>query len=89
MGGYLQMAYFGTSFFDLITGALGAYFYMVVWNVLQSSGLIIFAFFFVIAEALKENYESDEINDEPHQQWGRLKVKLYLMIFIVFWYVSH
>ncbi|APX10250.1 MULTISPECIES: conjugal transfer protein TraG N-terminal domain-containing protein [Vibrio harveyi group] len=84
MGGYLQMAYFGTSFFDLITGALGAYFYMVVWNVLQSSGLIIFAFFFVIAEALKENYESDEINDEPHQQWGRLKVKLYLMIFIVF-----
>lgn len=83
MGGYLQMAYFGTSFFDLITGSLGAYFYMIVWNVLQSSGLIIFAFFFVIAEALKENYESDEMNDEPHQQWGRLKVKLYLMIIIV------
>ncbi|MCG9589948.1 conjugal transfer protein TraG N-terminal domain-containing protein [Vibrio campbellii] len=82
MSGVLQMAYFGTSFFDLITGALGAYFYMIVWNVLQSSGLIVMAFLVVIGEALKEGYESDEINDEPHQQWGRLKVKLYLMLFI-------
>ncbi|MPW28267.1 hypothetical protein F9L16_04540 [Agarivorans sp. B2Z047] len=78
-----DLAVFGSSYFDLMTGALGVYMYSLVWDVFKMSGLVFFAFLAVIAEALKENFESDEMNDEPHQQLGRIKVKLVVMIFIL------
>lgn len=77
------MAIFGSSFFDLVTGAIGAYMYQIVWNVLTLSGFVLIAFISVIVGALVENYESDQLNDEPHQQLGRLRVKLIVMVVIV------
>ncbi|ENN6469940.1 conjugal transfer protein TraG N-terminal domain-containing protein [Vibrio vulnificus] len=83
MSGLMQMSLFGSSFFDVLTGAIGAYFYMVVWNTIQASGLILVAFLAVIINAVKENYEEDDLNDNPHQQWGRVKVELIIMMFVV------
>lgn len=77
------MAIFGSSYFDLITGTLGAYMYMIVWDVLKMSGLVFFAFVAVIGEALVQNYESDNVNDEPHQQLNRLSVRLIIMAFSI------
>jgi hypothetical protein len=44
---------------------------------------VFFAFAAVVIEALKENYESDNINDEPHQQVGRFVVQLTIMIAVL------
>ena len=69
----------GYSYMDLISGTVGAYFYQVVWLALHSCGLTIFPFLIVIVSALRQNYESDNLNDEPHQQLSRLAVKLVVM----------
>ena len=77
----MSMAIFGSSYFDLITGAIGAYMYMIVWDVLKMTGVVFFAFVAVIGQALVQNYESDNLNDEPHQQLNRLTVQLVVMVF--------
>ncbi|HFG1972963.1 TPA: conjugal transfer protein TraG N-terminal domain-containing protein [Vibrio cholerae] len=77
------MAIFGSSFFDLVTGAIGAYMYQIVWNVMVLSGFVLLAFLSVIIGALIENYESDQLNDEPHQQLGRFQVKMIIMVIVI------
>lgn len=77
----MSMAILGSSYFDLITGAIGAYMYMIVWDVLKMTGVVFFAFVAVIGQALVDNYESDNLNDEPHQQLNRLTVQLVVMVF--------
>ncbi len=62
--------------------------YTLVWDVFKMTGLVFFAFLAVIVEALKENFESDEMNDAPHQQLGRIKVKLVIMVFILIFVAS-
>lgn len=78
-----EMAMFGMSFYDLITSTIGAYLYMIIWDLLKMSGFVFLAFIAFLIGALKENYESDELNDEPHQQTARVTVRLVLMIIVL------
>ncbi|MEI2422743.1 hypothetical protein V6O07_20865, partial [Arthrospira platensis SPKY2] len=52
-------------------------------NVMVLSGFVLLAFLSVIIGALIENYESDQLNDEPHQQLGRFQVKMIIMVMVI------
>lgn len=73
----------GYSYMDLMSGFVGTYFYQLVWNALHTCGLTVLPFVAVMVTAIRENYENDELNDEPHQQVGRLMTKLAVMVGIM------
>lgn len=70
----------GFSYMDLMSGFIGSFFYQIVWNALHACGLTVLPFLAVAIDALRENYESDQVNDQPHQQLNRLMTKLAVMV---------
>lgn len=73
----------GFSYMDLMSGFVGTYFYQLVWNALHTCGLTVLPFVVVMINALRENFEGDEVNDEPHQQVGRVVTKLLVMVVVM------
>ncbi|HAS8195786.1 TPA: hypothetical protein I7682_18050 [Vibrio vulnificus] len=78
-----NISLFGLSLFDLVAGGLGIYMYQVVWDILNMAGFAVIAFAAAIYESLHQNFESDDVNDEPEQQLRRLEVRLWFMVFCV------
>jgi hypothetical protein len=83
MNNWLDVTIMGFSHMDSMTGLVGAYFYQIVWDSLHACGLTFFPFLIAVVAALRENYEGDEINDQPHQQVGRLYIKLTVMTMVM------
>lgn len=70
----------GYSYMDLMSALVGAYFYQIVWYALAATGIALLPFFSVVAIALREALERDNLNDDVGQQWGRYWVKLAVML---------
>jgi len=83
MNNWLDVTLMGFSHMDTMTGLVGAYFYQIVWDSLHACGLTFFPFLIAVVGALRENYEGDDLNDQPHQQVGRLYIKLTVMTMVM------
>ncbi|MEH6454893.1 MAG: conjugal transfer protein TraG N-terminal domain-containing protein [Cocleimonas sp.] len=83
MNNWLDVTVMGFSHMDSMTGLVGAYFYQIVWDSLHACGLTFFPFLIAVVAALRENYEGDGMTDAPHQQVGRLYIKLTVMTMVM------
>lgn len=78
-----QFPLYGQNIVELIALLVGWWTYSMVWDALVSVGISFLPFLFMMINALKENYESDNLNDDSDQQIRRVQTQWITMAFVM------